>query len=247
MKCGTSLFLTLMICYGPVQAQQLEDALRLFDEANRLVESGAYEDAIDQYHAVIETGYESGALYHNLAGAYYRLDELGEAVRYYERARRLLGNDPQLLHNIQIIESRVQSPFSELPTPFWRTWWNQLFGQYSTLPFLSAGIGLYLIACLLYAQLLWSRTRSSWHRRARAGALASGLILLLIAVVISSERNSIQGASILEPTTMTTEAGSIEIPEGVRVTLVGEAVAGIEVRLPNGIQGYVDANILGEF
>ena len=247
MKCSVIFFLTFTICYEPVQAQQLEDALRLFDEANRLVESGTYEDAIDQYHAVIESGYESGALYHNLAGAYYRLDELGEAVRYYERARRLLGDDPQLLHNLQIIESRVQRPFSELPTPFWRAWWNQLFGQYSARPFLSIGISLYLIACMLYAQLLWSRIRSSWHRRARAGALASGLTLLLIAVVISSERNSIQGASILEPTIMTTETGSIEVPEGVRVTLVGEAVAGTEVRLPNGVQGYVDANILGDF
>ena len=35
---------------------------------------------------------------------------------------------------IQTIESRVQSPFSELPTPFWRTWWNQLFGQYLRFP-----------------------------------------------------------------------------------------------------------------
>ncbi len=247
MKHGVTFFLTFVIGCGLVQAQQLEDALQLFDEANRLVASGAYEDAIDQYHAVIGTGYESGSLYHNLAGAYYRLDELGEAVRYYERARRLLGNDPQLLHNIQIIESRVQSPFSELPTPFWRTWWNQLFGQYSALSFLSTGIGLYLIACLLYAQLLWTRTRNSWHRRARTVALTSGLILLLIAVVISMDRNSIQGASILEPTIMTTKTGSIDVPEGVKVTLIGEAVAGTEVRLPNGVQGYVDVRILGEF
>lgn len=247
MKRGLSIFLTFVMCYGLVQAQQLEDALRLFDEANRLVESGAYADAVDQYHTVLETGYESGALYHNLAGAYYRLDELGEAVRNYERARRLLGDDPQLLHNIQIIESRIQSPFSELPAPFWRTWWNQLFGQYSALLFLSAGTGLYLIACLLYAQLLWSKTRSSWHRRARTGTLALGLILLLIAVVISGESASIRGAAILEPTTMTTETGSVEVPEGVKVTLIGEAVAGTEVRLPNGVQGYIDASILGDF
>ncbi len=247
MKSVLIFFLIFATGSGLAQAQQLEDALHLFDEANRFVESGNYEEAIDQYHAVLETGYESGALYHNLAGAYYRLDELGESIRYYERARRLLGNDPQLLHNIQIVESRVQSPFSELPTPFWQTWWNRFFAQYSATPFLIAGISLYLIACLLYAQLLWSRTRNNWHRRARASSLASGLVLLLIAMVISSDQNSIQGASILEATTMTTETGSIDLPAGIKVMLIDETVAGIEVRLPNGIQGYVNASILGEF
>lgn len=247
MKSVLIFFLIFATSSGLAQAQQLEDALHLFDEANRFVESGNYEEAIDQYHAVLETGYESGALYHNLAGAYYRLDELGESIRYYERARRLLGNDPQLLHNIQIVESRVQSPFSELPTPFWQTWWNRFFAQYSATPFLIAGISLYLIACLLYAQLLWSRTRNNWHRRARASSLASGLVLLLIAMVISSDQNSIQGASILEATTMTTETGSIDLPAGIKVMLIDETVAGIEVRLPNGIQGYVNASILGEF
>ena len=46
---------------------------------------------------------------------------------------------------------------------------------------------------------------------------------------------------------MTTETGSIEVPEGVKVPLVGDAVAGIEVCLPNGVQGYVDASTLGGF
>ncbi len=46
---------------------------------------------------------------------------------------------------------------------------------------------------------------------------------------------------------MATETRSIEIPEGIKVTLVDEMVAGTEVRLPNGVQGYGDANILGEF
>ena len=156
MRHGAPL-LALIAYVGLANAQQLEDALRLFDEANGLVESGAYTEAIDQYQAVLETGFASGALYHNLASAYFRLDEIGEAVRYYERARRLLGDDPQLLHNIQIVEAQVQSPFSELPTPFWRAWWYTLFSQYSAMRFLISGLGFYLIACLLYAHYIWSQ------------------------------------------------------------------------------------------
>ena len=247
MKRGVLCFLILLLCSGFTQAQQLEDALRIFDEANRLVESGAYEEAVSQYLAVLETGYVSGALYHNLGGTYFRLDNIGEAVRYYERARQLLGDDPQLIHNIQIVEARIQNPFSELPKPFWRVWWDRLFAQYDALPFLSAGISLYLIACLLYAQRLWTKTRGGWHRRARTVALSLGLILLSVAVLISGERNSIQGAFTLEPTILTTETGSIDVPEGIKVSLVGKTVEGTEVRLPNGVRGYIDPNVLGNF
>jgi tetratricopeptide (TPR) repeat protein len=246
MKRG-ALLLALIAYVGLANAQQLEDALRLFDEANGLVESGAYAEAIVQYHAVQETGFASGALYHNLASAYFRLDEIGEAVRYYERARRLLGDDPQLLHNIQIVEAYVQSPFSELPTPFWQAWWYTLFGQYSAWRFLVSGMGLYLMACLLYAHGIWSQTHSNWHRRARVGTLGIGLLLLLTAVLVSDERGSIQGAAILESTTLVTETGSIDVPEGVKVSFIEETELGAEVSLPNGVSGYVDASVLGFF
>ena len=46
---------------------------------------------------------------------------------------------------------------------------------------------------------------------------------------------------------MTTETVRIEVPEGIEVTLVGGAVAGTNVLLPNGIYRYVDASILVEF
>lgn len=242
-----ALLLIAIAYIGLANAQQLEDALRLFDEANGLVESGAYAEAIVQYHAVLETGFASGALYHNLASAYFRLDEIGEAVRYYERSRRLLGNDSQLLHNIQIVEAHVQSPFSELPTPFWQAWWYTLFGQYSARRFLISGMCLYLIACLLYAHRVWSQTRSNWQRRARVGTLGFGLLLLLIAALVSGERSSIQGAAILESTTLVTETGSVDVPEGVKVSFIEETELGAEVTLPNGVRGYVDANVLGFF
>jgi len=240
-------FLIMGVPFGLIQAQQLEDALPMFDEANQLVESGAYQEAIDRYHSVIETGYISGALYHNLASTYFRIDEIGQTVRYYERARRLLGNDPQLIHNIQIVESRIQNPFSQLPKPFWREWWDQWFGQHHALPYLVTGISFYFMACFLFAQSLWSTTRSNWHRRARRIALTMGLALLLIAVLISNDRNTPQGASILMPTTMNTETERIDVPEGIKVTLVTESEEGTLIRLPNGIQGLVDPEILGDF
>jgi len=247
MKFAVHLFFHLFLPTGLLHAQQLQNILPIFDEANAYIESGAYQEAIDRYHSVIDSGYVSGALYHNLAGAYFRIDEIGEAARYYESAQRLLGDDPQLSHNLQIIESRIQNPFSELPKPFWQQWWNQIFGQQHELPYAAAGISFYVISFILFAQFVWTKTRNPWHRRSRRLTLGLGLILLLIAVMISHERNTIKGASILEPTTLTAEFENIVVPEGVLVTIVNESELGALIRLPNGVEGYVDSRVLGDF
>ena len=242
-----SIILVILVGSNPTKAQQLEDAIRIFDEANRLIQSGAYEEAIDQYHAVLETGHVSSAVYHNLASAYFRIDEFGEAVQYYQRAQRLDGDDLQIIHNIQITETVIQSPFSKLPSPFWRLWWDGLSRRYSALPFLCAGLGLYLISVLLFSQSIWFNLQSQWHRRARLASLSTGLFLLFTAIMISAERTSVQGAAVLEPTTLTTDTESIEVPEGIVVTIIDETKEDIQIQLPNGIQGYVDASVLGDF
>ncbi|MCY4232277.1 MAG: tetratricopeptide repeat protein [Bacteroidetes bacterium] len=241
------LFFIIISPSGLLHAQQLPDILPIFDEANALVESGDYQDAIDLYLSVIDRGYVSGALYHNLAGAYFRIDEIGQAIRYYQSALRLLGDDPQLIHNIQILETRIQNPFSELPKPFWQQWWDRLFGQHHELPYAATGIGLYVIAFILFAQLVWTNTRNQWHRRLRRLTLGLGLICLLTALLISHQRHSIQGASVLQPTTLTAETGNIIVPEGILVTLVNESELGTLIRLPNGVEGYIDPSVLGDF
>ncbi len=241
------LLIVLTLPAGLLQAQQLQDVLPIFDEANASVQLGEYQEAIDLYLSVVDSGYVSGALYHNLAGAYFRLDDIGEAIRYYESARRLLGDTPQLIHNIQIVESRIQNPFSELPTPFWQQWWNLIFGKHHELPYAITGISLYFIALLLSAQFIWTKTRSPWHRRLRRLALILGLILTLIALLISHQRSTFQGASILETTTLNTESEEIDVPEGILVTRVTESELGTLIRLPNGVEGYIDPRVLGDY
>ena len=62
--------LALMIFAGfaavrPTLAQTSE-AARLFDAANDQFLSGQYAEALTSYQEVLESGYVSGALYHNM-------------------------------------------------------------------------------------------------------------------------------------------------------------------------------------
>ena len=230
---------------GPVQAQ-LTEAAGLFDTANAYFTQGQYGEALDAYQQVLQTGYVSGAVYHNLGSTYFRLDEIGQAVRHFEKARRLVGDDAQLMHNIQIAQARVSSPFSVLPAPFWRNWWDSWFAMRSPVGFLVAGLVLYLCGIALMAYRIWSQIRNDWLRRLRAALLVAGCLMILIAGGISADRATSHRAVILMPGIQITAAdGSIAVPEGVVVTIVAESENGVEIQLPNGVRGFVQASALG--
>lgn len=76
-----------------------------FQSANRLYEQAKYEEAAAEYTKIIDSGYESGPLYYNLGNCYFKLGFLGRTILYYEKAKRLIPNDPELRFNYRYVES----------------------------------------------------------------------------------------------------------------------------------------------
>ena len=72
------------------------DAVRLFDEGTAALMDGQFQDALRSFTAAEQSGWASGALFYNTGLAYYRLDELGQAIRYLEKARLLNPEDPRI-------------------------------------------------------------------------------------------------------------------------------------------------------
>jgi len=108
-KAAAYLITTLALVLGQVAstaASPDED----FREANQLFETREYERAITLYTSIVQQGLESPALYFNLGNAYFRNGDLGHAVLYYLRAKRLSPGDDDIAANLQFARSftRVQ-------------------------------------------------------------------------------------------------------------------------------------------
>lgn len=73
----------------------------VFDEAGRLYEQKDYAGAIAKWLQTVEGGYESSALYYNLGNAYFKSGDLGRAILFYLRARRLDPADSDIRHNLE--------------------------------------------------------------------------------------------------------------------------------------------------
>ncbi|MFQ5499322.1 MAG: tetratricopeptide repeat protein [Candidatus Zixiibacteriota bacterium] len=81
-----------------------------FEMANKFYEQRDYESAIRMYRSVLNQGVESAPLHFNLGNAYFKDGDLGRAVLYYMKARRLDPSDVDISHNLEFARrySRVQ-------------------------------------------------------------------------------------------------------------------------------------------
>jgi len=84
------------------------DRLNAFVKANAAYASGDYQTAIDQYKVVIQSGEPTGSLYFNIGNCYYRLNQIGQAILYYERAMQYIPDDPDLLFNLQHVRNQIE-------------------------------------------------------------------------------------------------------------------------------------------
>ena len=100
-----------------------------FDEGNQRYQNGDFDGAVASYARILEAGLESGDLYYNLGNTYFKRGEIGPAILYYERARRLMPADEDLLANLALARQLTADEITPLPQ-FWLfravRWWVDL-------------------------------------------------------------------------------------------------------------------------
>jgi tetratricopeptide (TPR) repeat protein len=90
--------------------QQWEE---IFFKANQAYKEGRFNDAIDGYSQLLQSGQGSGHLYYNLGNAYFRLNDLGKATLNYERARVMLPRDEDLDFNFRYARDQLKDAVFE--------------------------------------------------------------------------------------------------------------------------------------
>lgn len=91
-----------------------EDSLeRIFFDANSAYKEGRFDQAIDGYKQLIESGHANGHIYYNLGNAYFRLNHLGQAILNYERARLFAPRDADILFNLSHARDQIRDVAEE--------------------------------------------------------------------------------------------------------------------------------------
>lgn len=245
---AAAALLALTLQPAPLHAQD-----ELFEEGNRLYQQEDYQGALDSYLRTREAGFESPSLYYNIGNAYFKANELGRAILYYERARRLAPSDADILANLELARSLGADEIVPLPR-FWLlrvgSWWTNLLPRSLLIGLTAAG---YLMAAGAVVLLVLRLGAPSWARRA---AVAGGVVVLLLGTTLAVRETGL--GQPLHAVVLAAEVGVQSAPsddpalqlfvihEGTRVRVDRRSEEWLEVVLDDGKVGWVRAEVLEE-
>lgn len=151
-----------------------QTALDEFERGNAFYREGKFEQAADSYEAILRQGLASPAIYFNLGNSYYRSGKTAPAILAYERALRLQPNDPDIKHNLDLVNLKTVDRIEPLPELFFIEWlralsaviplhttvwlfafgWLALFGGLSALSLLTSPNALRLVRTLVISAMV---------------------------------------------------------------------------------------------
>ena len=132
----------------------------LFEEANGLYNEGKYQEAIDNYLKILETGKHSAALYYNLGNACYKLNRIAPSIYYYEKALQLSPNDPDVKNNLQFAQNMTIDAIEALPQTAMSRLAGNIMGWRSYHEWALASISLMLLFVMAFLSYYFSRRQN---------------------------------------------------------------------------------------
>ena len=241
--------LLLIFCVHPSAAEDLQEAVRNFDEGNLHYRQGEYRGAVDSYSQAIDESVVSGALLFNMGNAYFRLDEIGQAIRYYEKAAEVIPESTELRHNLVIARAQTIDQFSQLPKPIWESWWQWVIRTFGSRALFAVGVAFYLGAAVTVAIRIRDG-QTPWRRRILTLTAVLAAVFISTGFAASVEEQTARRAVILTDEVSLRESpdgptSDTEIHEGLVVGVATARAEWVEITLPNGVRGWVRAASLG--
>jgi tetratricopeptide (TPR) repeat protein len=206
-----------------------------FQQGNKAYAESKYQEAVELYLKVLEEGYTSGEVYFNLGNAYYKLDEIGRAILYYEKAAHYLQGDEALDQNLSIAELRVVDEIESIPKIFLEEWWDWLIHIFSINTFAWLSLALFLLT-FLFSALYINFSKRNFKRFIWSSAVGFILVLSLFIGRIYQFESSQYGI-ILSPKVSVVSEPSLT---GTEVFIIHE---GTKVRINRSLDGWMEISL----
>ncbi|GEQ84994.1 BatE protein [Patiriisocius marinistellae] len=98
----------------------------LFNQGKDNYKAEKYSEAITNWKQIVDKGNHSAELYFNLGNAYYKLNQIGPSIYYYEKAQQLAPNDKEIKVNLAFAENAKVDVIEPLPKTVFSKWYNNI-------------------------------------------------------------------------------------------------------------------------
>lgn len=217
-------------------------------DADSAYVQGNYQKAIELYSELLKEG-QSADVYYNLGNAYYRSEEITQAILAYERALLLSPGDADIRFNLQLARTKTIDKMVPQSEFFAVTWYRSLVNQMSVDGWAYTSLALLALAIVLV--LLYLFSSPVWLRKVGFfGGLLALLFFLLANLFAWQQKQTlnhrdgaiiIQSAVPVKSTPATSGTDLFILHEGTKVTVTDDTMQDWkEIRMPDGKVGWVE-------
>ena len=224
----------------------------VFENANTAYNNAKYEKAVSLYKEILDQGEHSAALYYNLANCYYRLNNVGESVFYYEKAQLLNPNDQDIKVNAAFAQNMAIDAVELLPQPQLTRMKNSFFNSFSTEGWAVLGVILAWFCALFTGLYLWNKAPVLKRTFFILSILSSLLLISSISISFmksSTEESTTYGILFSEKIDVWAEPNSRSevlflLHEGTKVQLLDALQEWQKIKIANGSEGWIKGGVI---
>ena len=236
-------FITKILFASDLDDKQINNALK---QAEAAYKQKNYGKAIELYQALVNNNYESFELFYNLGNAYFKNNQLGKAILYYEKAKKIKPNDPDLNHNLTLALNKTIDKISTKDNFFIEVTKNNFLNQINTHFIAYMNIILAVLSLLVFVGLLY-------NLKYRKPFLIILIVLILANSILYSIGNASEKSRLSNDFAVVTQREvkvqneplpnaitKFSLHEGTKVKILQKVDNFLLIRLDNGVEGWID-------
>jgi tetratricopeptide (TPR) repeat protein len=247
-----NIFILLLLAFSVNSGFSQEERTAKFLKGVELYSDSKYQDALNEWLDIYNTGYRSASLSYNIGNAYFKLNNIPGAVLYYERALLLKPADNNINYNLQISRSLVVDKFEEIPELYFVRWFDFLALLLPTNTWAIVSIITFIFCLVLLSVYIYS----SRYRIKVIGFWTAALFLVISAssmaftvrnrsLVYDSHKAVIFAPSVNGKSSPDNSGTDLFVlHEGSKVIIEDMVGEWYEIKLSDGNKGWVPANSL---
>ncbi len=224
-----------------------QTATDMFNKGNELYRAGKYADAAAEYQRIIDEGKVSAAIYFNLGNAFYRQGNIARAILAYERAQRLKPGDPDITHNLRLVNLKTLDRIEPVPELFvipWLRSYAAFVSRQSAFDALLFGWGIFFLS-LAGVYVL---RNAALVRMLRWTVLAAALVIVCsgatlgVHVMLSRDNDQAIVTAVVVTAKSSPDEQSVNafvVHEGLKVKLSDELGDWVKITLADGKVGWI--------
>ena len=247
------LFILLTLLTGQTIYAASEN--ELIEKAEKAYKEKHFSEAITSYQTLLNNGYQSYQLHYNLGNAYFRVNQIGQAIYHYELANKLDPNNNDVLTNLEIANTKTIDKIEAKENFLASALKNKIVNSLSSTEWAWSSI-IFLFLALTMIFLFFGSTGTSIKKTGFFLGLISliGFIFSMSMGYISlNDKKEIHFAIIVskeskiynEPEESQNQKFSLH--EGTKVKVLESNKEWTSIQLENGNEGWVKTSDVGLF